>query len=116
MNTEDQSAVDAPPMTIVQRKSRRNKPSLHSWNMCIAAVSLLVAFYWMVLYRITWSLEWSFLALCATIVAGLVSAFDLAFRHSHFRRDDDNLPLFEIVIVVISISSAAMLYFRTLAD
>ena len=115
MNANISHDIEEPNMVIIQRKANPKRSKSQNLNVGLALVSLFVALYWLVLYRTTWSLDWAFLAMCSTLVAGLISTFDLTYRHARFRRNDDSLPLFEIVLVVASFSSASLLYFKTFA-
>jgi hypothetical protein len=100
---------------IVNRRKKTFRRTMRPWYVGVSTVFMIVAAYWLVLYRITWSVEWAFLAMCSTLTAGVVSSIDLLGRRKHFSRDKDNLPIYEIGLVFISIAFTSLLFFRTLA-
>ncbi len=97
------------------RRAASALPIFKTWSMGVAATFLLVAMYWAVLYRLTWSLEWAFLSTSATLIAAILSSVDLFSRRKHFRRASDKLPVFDIVVVLVSLVGFSILYTRTMA-
>jgi hypothetical protein len=97
------------------RKAAASLPIFNTWNMGISATFLLVAMYWAVMYRITWSLDYAFLSTSTTFIAAILSSFDLFSRRKHFRRESDRLPIFDIGVVLVSLIGFSLLYTRTMA-
>ncbi len=100
---------------IVHRRDKTFRRTMRPWYVGVSTVFMIVAAYWLVLYRITWSAEWAFLAMCATLTAGVVSSTDLIARRKHFNRDEDSLPFYEIGLVSLAIACTLLLFFRTLS-
>jgi hypothetical protein len=97
------------------RKAAASLPIFNSWNMGISATFLLVAMYWAVMYRITWSLDYAFLSTTTIFIAALLASFDLFSRRKHFRRESDKLPIVDIGIAAVSLIGFSLLYTRTMA-
>ena len=97
------------------RKAAASLPIFSTWNMGISATFLLVAMYWAVMYRITWSLDYAFLSTSTTLIAAMLSSYDLIARRKHFRRASDKLPIFDIGVLVVSLIGFSLLYTRTMA-
>ncbi|MBF0195898.1 MAG: hypothetical protein HQL71_15165 [Magnetococcales bacterium] len=115
MFNQDEIIHDIEDFMNDSRKAVASLPIFSTWNMGISATFLLVAMYWAVMYRITWSLDYAFLSTSTTLIAALLSSFDLISRRKHFRRETDKLPIFDISVAVISLICFSLLYTRTMS-
>ncbi|MBF0379607.1 MAG: hypothetical protein HQL69_01230 [Magnetococcales bacterium] len=115
MYRQSNIAIEIEDFMRESRKAAAALPIFSTWSMGVSATFLLVAMYWAVMYRLTWSLDYAFLSTSITLIAGLLSSFDLFTRRKHFRRSSDKFPVFDVAVILVSLIGFSLMYTRTMA-
>jgi hypothetical protein len=82
------------------------------WTTNPSIVFFLVAIYWAVMYRVTWSHDWMFLAICAMSVAGVLSVTGFIVHIMNSRFKSNSFLDIEAVLMFTYTIFTAMLYVR----